>query len=680
MCCHRTNITYDNSLKLSIYYIIFDRLVTYNKSIFTMQASLSTLIKKYPWIASVMVALGTALFLAGHTISYALYGQVGILRLLNVNLWLLVVGNFIFAYLEPRFPRKITYRISIILILFGISFFSPFNDYLDFTAGTLSIIALLMLTAGLILWRSAYPRFAQLWKIISKQRAIPSIFFPLASYGLFLSLAIFFSWKCFTFVPGYDDATAQYVQGKFVAKGQLYGQSPTLRHFFPVPMSVNDGKWYAQYQPLHVFMMAFGHLIGAPWIINPLSGALTVFLICLITRRIFGEATARIAAMLSVVCSSMLFMSAEFMNHPTALLFTTLMIYCYIETLESFKLGDRKTSLWACSTGLAAGAIFLVRPLTAIGVALPLAIYGIILLRRDLKRYLKPFSMMMLCGMLCVAFDLWYNKQLTGAMFVFPTGKYHGSSNLTAMGYGKYFSVWYILTKAENEWSRFNRQFFEWWLPSTFFVMIYCLLPVRQLYARLLLGVIISQTLVNFGNQFSSTVFGPRYIYEVSSSVIILSAAGITRIPVLFRTMGIRIQGTSICNGIVAIIMLLIVAFGAIFRIPFAMGLYANNFFDHHPDFYNSMIQHAEPPALIFIGRGGNTEEKYKWVRHTNPPDDTSPVIFALDFGNDKDKDLADHYTYRNVYIEFQDRLIPFNDAISGKAPTIPDKPPKEKK
>lgn len=630
-------------------------------------------LEKYPWIAPVMALLGIILFWTAHTISTFIHVSIETARELNIGLWLLALGNVVMAYVKPHYSKETTRRVILVFILFALGFFSPRHDYLDFNAGTLAMLGILLLTAGLVLWRSAHPVLAKIARYTAKTSAIPPAIFATLGYLLFLSFALLVSWRCFTLIPGYDDATAQYVQAKFIASGHLYGRTPIMPQFFPVSMMVNDGKWYAQYQPLHVFMIGFGHFIGAPWIINPLSGSLTVFLIYLITRRIFGEATGRIAVLLSLFCTFMLIMSAEFMNHTTALLFTTLMIYCYIETLESLKINLRNCYSWSFATGLAGGAVFLTRPLTAVGVALPFAIHGIILLRRNLHYYLKPYALMALGGLLCVGYDLWYNQELTGGMLMFPTGKYHGANNLSAMGYSEHFSLSYVFSKAEHEWARLNRQLFEWWLPSTFFLMLYCLLPVRSLYARLLLGVIISHTLVNLGNQFNSTVFGPRYLYEISSAVIILSAAGIARIPLLLRTLGIRLRGVAISNGIVCIIIMLILVFSLWERIPATINLYSRNFFDHHPDFYDDMMSRVEEPSLIFVGRAGNAQNKYKWVRFTNPPDDDALVIFAMDRGNDKDKDLAERYMERRAFIEFQDRLIPLDDAISGKVPNIPD-------
>src|SRR5262249_12075667 len=151
----------------------------------------------------------------------------------------------------------------------------------------------------------------------------------------FLALTVTLSWYCFSFIPSYDDSIAQYVQGKFFAEGKFYETHP-LQQFFPVYLMVNTPeKWLSVWQPLHAFMLAVGHIVVTPWLITPAEGALTLVVIYLLARRCAGETNARLSVMLTLCCPFIFFMSSEFMNHATALLFGTLFLLGYMEMLAS---------------------------------------------------------------------------------------------------------------------------------------------------------------------------------------------------------------------------------------------------------------------------------------------------------------------------------------------------------
>jgi len=554
-------------------------------------------------------------------------------------------------------------RLALVGGLFALSLF-PFKGGMGDMAWQLFfMIAAILFTCGCIMWKPSYPLFARGGHMLHMQNRIVPHVFLMAAYTAFLVMAVGFGWHCFGFIPGYGDSVGQYVQGKFIAAGELYGTTPPLRRFFPAPMMVDDGKWYAQYQPLHVMLLGLGHFLDAPWLVNPVEGALTLVAIYFLTRRIFDEATARIAVLLTLGCSFMIFMSAEFMNHATALLFTTLMALCYVEMLEALPFNRKAAYSWALGAGLSVGAVFLTRPLTAIGVGLPFAIHAVILLRRDWRHYLTPFLIMGMAGFTCLLFDLWYNQQTTGAYFIFPTGKYHGGSNTSAMGIKGSVSAIYALTKMQNEWMRLSRQLFEWVVPSTFFVVLFCLLPIRNIYARLLLGMVASHTIVNLANQYPSGAFGPRYMYEVTSALIILSAAGIMRIPFLLETLRMPLPDRATLHGIIAlpIVLLFIISFA--FAWPQTTWRFTHNFFNNHPERYYSLLEKAEKPALIFVGRGKNTDEKYKSVSFTNPPSDDAPVIFAIDRGDELDRYLVARYPGRHNYVEYDNALLPLDSA-----------------
>jgi hypothetical protein len=490
------------------------------------------------------------------------------------------------------------------------------------------------------------------------------------------------SWYCFSFLPAYNDSIAQYVHAKFIAAGHLYGHSHPFREFFPVWLMINHGKWYSQYQPLHVFILGLGTFFGTPWMVNPLEGALTLIAIYALTRRMYDEATARLAAALTLGCQFILFMSSEYMNHATALLFVTLFMLCYVETLA--RISQKRHSAacaWALATGLGIGAVFLTRPFTAIGIALPFVIHALHLLRRNAKTCLEPFAIMVAGSLACVVLDGWYNLETTGNALLLPTSYYHNGTNSAALGMGAHISLSHMLFKAQDEWRRVNIQLFEWPVPSTIFVMLLCLLPLKNFYSRLLLAVLASHTIVNFVNQFSSNTFGPRYMYETSGALIILTAGGIRRLPLLLRLSRVARTERLAVKGIVDVSILCLFASSVLFKLPQNIDRYANHYFFNHPDFYVSMIEKSEKPALIFVGRNNmppppdkpnDPSDKYQWVAYLNPPADDDEVIFACDRGDEHNLRLLDYYPNRHAYISYDNNLVPVDRTRPSPAPKTP--------
>ena len=224
------------------------------------------------------------------------------------------------------------------------------------------------------------------------------------------------------------------------------------------------------------------------------------------------------------------------------------------------------------------------------------------------------------------------------------------------MGYNGTFTISGVLLKAQDEWLRLNFRFFEWRFPASAFLALWCAGGIRSRYTWLLLGVILSHTLVNMGNQFNSATFGPRYLYEITSAFIILSAAGLVQLSRWLQ----HAANKDVVNGAIACMIGVLVIIVLATRLPVLLRYYGH-FFNNDPAFYHAMLDQSEKPALIFIGRGtDNPKRKYQAVAFTNPPRDDSDVIFAIDRGNVKNRRLLNAYPQRHSYIERDGTLIPY--------------------
>ncbi len=178
------------------------------------------------------------------------------------------------------------------------------------------------------------------------------------------------SFIVFNHIPHVEDSVAQTFHAKILLLGKLTAPSPQVPEFFYVDLVINNGKWYSIYLPGHSLLLMFGWLVGAPWIINPILGSLAAILLYLIAREMFDERTARLAGLLGTLSPFMIFMSSEFMNHATALFFTEVFILGFVRMMSRQKAG------YGLLAGFALGYVLLIRPLTAVSVGVPFAVYA----------------------------------------------------------------------------------------------------------------------------------------------------------------------------------------------------------------------------------------------------------------------------------------------------------------
>lgn len=594
------------------------------------------------------------------------YNKIAIYSLLIV--WIAVAVAFVYFDIYKKHSHRITTRYAILLTLFGLSVF-PFrlDLYRSIPAQTASLIGLALMVYGILKYEPFQPTLRFVSSIVKKHRLITPKRFIWRAFFLFLAITIFLSWYCFDFHPSYTDSTSQYVHGKFVASGHLfYIKGHALPEFFFVWLMVHGGKWYSQYPPLHQTLLGIGHMLNAPWIINPLEGALTLLAVYAIAKRAYGESTARLACVLMFFSPFVVLMSSEFMNHSSALLFATVLIFCYGKFLDAQALGEeqrQKMYLWAAAVGLSAGCAFLSRPLTGIGTSAPVMLHVLYRLWKNTAFNLKPFLIMAACGGVCILFQMWFNYETTGDPLVYAYTRYHSNSLASAMGFYKDSGIFTTLHKMQKDWYWLNINLFEWSLPCTFFVLLVCLRPVKSLTTRLLIGIVVSQTIANMFNQFSSTVFGPRYMYEISTALIILTALGIMQVPLTLRSMQLRLPQRQAVQGMIALCMLMVFATGLVKHFPQKIKDFTH-FFDSHPDFIASMEKQSEPPALIFVGRYDEKKKpsdpaaKFRWTAWNQPPTDDAPIIYAYDRGDERNMKLIRHYPHRKAYVEMNNKLI----------------------
>jgi hypothetical protein len=193
-----------------------------------------------------------------------------------------------------------------------------------------------------------------------------------------------------------------------------------------------------------------------------------------------------------------------------------------------------------------------------------------------------------------------------------------------------------------------------WPLSSMLFVFLLFLLRGNGAYASLLIGCCLMLGVSLFFIPFSDDIFGPRYLYEASTALIVLTALGMQRLPALLRK---RLQWRfplSRARGMVLGMACLMTLYAIPAHILPHFMLYKTWYWEGNHDYYSFVMRNTEKPALVFI------TQPRDWMTFglTLPPDDSNPVIVAYDRG-EENQSLIDYYPGRNAYLFDGWRVIP---------------------
>ncbi|MFN8527780.1 MAG: glycosyltransferase family 39 protein [Anaerolineae bacterium] len=192
-------------------------------------------------------------------------------------------------------------------------------------------------------------------------------------------------------MPHLEDEVAYLFEARMMTGGNWVIPSPELRRAFWQPFVVDyNGNRFSKYTPGWSMQLALGELMGQDWVINAFYAMLTVALVYRLAREIFNEDTGVIAAALTAFSPAALLLNGSLMGHTSALFYATLFLYAYWR-LEGATGKRRHASplqspmVWGIVAGIALGMLAINRPVTAVGIGLPLVVRSGIRLIRALS-------------------------------------------------------------------------------------------------------------------------------------------------------------------------------------------------------------------------------------------------------------------------------------------------------
>jgi len=462
-------------------------------------------------------------------------------------------------------------------------------------------------------------------------------------------------------IPHIEDEMANLWEAEVMADGRIDLPSPPSPRAFLVPFVVDyQGHRFGKYPPGWPAVLSLGVRAGVPWLVNPLLAGLGAWLIYRLGSRVVGKGIGLLAEGLAITSPMFLMLSGSLMGHALSLALAAAFWLAWIDLFPRRSRAGEKlpAPAWmlVAVAGLALGLLALTRPMTAVGVALPCGIHGLILLFRggQVQRH-RLVAVGLVAGALATLLPLW-QWILTGDPWLNPYTLWWAYDRV---GFGP--GIGPAESGHNLYWAWMNMRFslrsgahdaFGWPYLSWLFLPFGLLALRRNRDGWMLLGALPALILVHLAYWVGSWLLGPRYYYEALPGVAITSAAGIGWLGGWIGTWGkrwVRARRLAV-TGLVLVLVLLNLIFYTPLRLDGLRGLYGIS-----RERVQLFEQVAPDRGLVFV------HAAYSWTDYgtpltLTPPFADSPLILAYSVGEAEDAALATAYPELPVYHYYADQ------------------------
>lgn len=175
--------------------------------------------------------------------------------------------------------------------------------------------------------------------------------------------------------PNSGDEYAYLFEVQTFRAGRLWNVLPPVPDAFASNhVLIKDGKWVSQYPPGWPIIIAGVTSLGLPaYVASPVMALLLLLGFARLARELVSPGAALVGTALLACCPFFLLNGASYFSHVPAALFGVLAVLCGVRFLETAGISS------ALAAGAALGFLGIIRPLSAVLVAIPC---GVELLRR----------------------------------------------------------------------------------------------------------------------------------------------------------------------------------------------------------------------------------------------------------------------------------------------------------
>jgi hypothetical protein len=279
--------------------------------------------------------------------------------------------------------------------------FGPTNDGVGLAALAIGLVCLALVFMRVRPYEAAIDRMPTRWLVFGLA------FSAAAISGLYIAHYLRGG-------PRVIDATAYWLEARMLSAGDFAFAVPeptsSFRGRFLLPTP--DGRLSVIFPPGYPLLLAAGFLIGVPLLVGPVVAGLLVLATYFTTRTLLGdERVARVAALISMLCATLRYHTADTMSHGLSALLFVVAIGC----------AARKTKSSVLLSGLLLGWLVATRPVTG-GVACALLV---LILRREIRL----FPLLALGGIPGLALFVVHARIATGSWLGSTQLAYYGLSD-----------------------------------------------------------------------------------------------------------------------------------------------------------------------------------------------------------------------------------------------------------
>lgn len=141
---------------------------------------------------------------------------------------------------------------------------------------------------------------------------------------------------------------------------------------------------------------------------------------------------------------------------------------------------------------------------------------------------------MLVVGLAMLGVLLWFNWATNGSPFLFGYEVKHGTGHNPGFGHsgwGPEHSLTRGVEQTLNNLSALNKFLFEWPIPSLAFVALFFACGRVKKWDVLLLASCVSLAAAHLCYWYQDWAFGPRFLYEASGPLILLTVRGMQALP-----------------------------------------------------------------------------------------------------------------------------------------------------
>jgi hypothetical protein len=234
--------------------------------------------------------------------------------------------------------------------------------------------------------------------------------------GVLTSVIVFVAWGGLARTPVIHDEAAYLLHAELFARGAWAGRAPVLPEFFEQLYVLVAPVLASKYPPGHSLMLTPGALVGAPALSVIALNGVTGALIFALARRVAVSPVAMLTWLAWVTCFPAIYFRASYLSEVTSSAAWLAAWWFLLRWRESRERG------WLFGVAVAIGLVAITRPLTAVALALPIAV---VVLRDTARlRTWRDFGLAVAVGAACVVVIPVWSARTTGSALLTPLELY----------------------------------------------------------------------------------------------------------------------------------------------------------------------------------------------------------------------------------------------------------------